>query len=70
MLNSRDIRVTGDFNLHLDVPDNPDVMRFNNLLDLHGLKQHVNEPIHMFSPTLDLFIARDSSRLLCIFINA
>jgi len=65
ILNSRDILITGDFKLHLDVPDNPDVMRFNNLLDVHGLKQHVNEPTHMLGHTLDLFIARDSSRLLC-----
>jgi len=40
-------------------------MRFNNLLDVHGLKQHVNEPTHMLGHTLDLLIARDSSRLLC-----
>ena len=64
-LNSRDILITGDFNLHLDVPDNPDVRRFNNLLDVHGLKQHVSEPTHMLGHILDLFIARDSSRLLC-----
>jgi len=65
ILNSRDILNTGDFNLHLDVFDNPDVMKFNNLLDVHGLKQHVNEPTHMLGHTLDLFIARDSSRLVC-----
>ena len=58
ILNSRDILITGDFNLHLDNPDNPDVMKFNKLLDVHGLKQHVNEP-------LDLFFAQDSSHLLC-----
>ena len=29
MLNSRDVLITGDFNLPLDVPDNPDVMRLN-----------------------------------------
>jgi len=63
--NSRDILITDDFNLHLDVPDNPDVIRFNNLLDVHGSKQHVNEPTHILGHTLDLFIARDSSRLLC-----
>ena len=40
-------------------------MKFNNLLDVHGLKQHVNEPTHMLGHTLDLFIAQDSSRLLC-----
>ena len=65
MLNSRGILITGDFNLHLDVPDSPDVRRFNNLLDVPGLKHHVNEPTLMFSHTLDLLIARDSSRLLC-----
>jgi len=40
-------------------------MKFNNLLDVHGLKQHVNEPTHLLGHTLDLFIARDSSRLFC-----
>ena len=65
ILKSRDVLITGDINLHLDVPDNPNVMRFNNLLNVHGLKQHVNEPTHMLGHTLDLFIARDSSRLLC-----
>ena len=65
ILNSRDVLITGDFNLHLDVPDNPDVMKFNNLLDVHDLKQHVNESTHMLGHTLDLIIARDSSRLFC-----
>jgi len=65
ILNSRDIRITGGFNLHLDVPYNPDVMKFNNLSDVHDSKQHVNEPTVMLGHTLDLFIARDSSRLLC-----
>jgi len=65
ILKSWDIPITGDFNLHLDVPNNPDAMRFNNLFDVHGLKQHVNEPTHMLGHTLDLIIARDLSRLLC-----
>ena len=65
ILKSWDIPITGDFNLHPDVPNNPDAMRFNNLLDVHGLKQHVNEPTHMLGHTLDLIIARDLSRLLC-----
>ena len=68
ILNSRDILITVDFNLHLDVPDNPNVMRFNNFWDVHGLKQHVNEPTHMLGHTLDLLIARDLSRMLAMLL--
>ena len=55
--------ITGDFNIHMDVADDPDATRMRALLESIGLKQHVNIPTHLSSHTLDLVITRLSNHL-------
>ena len=57
--------ITGDFNLHVDVP-NTQTENFNNILNTFNLKQHVSFPTHKFGHSLDLFITPDD----CPFIKS
>ena len=50
--------VLGDFNIHVDVPNDIDAVKFLDLLESLGLKQHVTEATHIFGRTLDLVITR------------
>ena len=54
--------ITGDFNIHVNVPGDSDATRFQELLTSMGLKQHVDKPIS--GHTLDLIITRCSDSLL------
>ena len=36
----------GDVNFHLDTICDSDTRRFNDILEAHGLQQHVKEPTH------------------------
>ena len=51
------VLMTGDFNKHMDVPDDPLTIHFNELLKSFNLKQLVSGPTH----TLDLFIVNDNN---------
>ena len=44
--------LTGDFNLHMDVPSDPDIAKFNDLLESAGLMQLVTNPTHRCGHTL------------------
>ena len=48
--------ISGDFNIHFDVPTDVDAIRFRDLLDSMGLPQHVKRPTHFHGHTLDLLI--------------
>jgi len=52
------LAVVGDFNFHLDTPDNQDALKFNDLLDSMNLVQHVK------GSTLDLIITRSQEKLI------
>ena len=51
--------LTGDYDFHVDVEDDPDARAFLDLLASMGLKQHVNVPTHVSGHTLDLMITRE-----------
>ena len=53
-----------DFNIHVDVPNGIDAVKFLDLLESLGLKQHVTEPTHIFGHRLDLVITRRTETLL------
>ena len=53
--------ITGDFNFHVDVPDDADARRFLEILDGFGLVQHVTFPTHKHGHILDLLISRADS---------
>ena len=51
--------VVGDFNVHIDDPENPGGTELLELLDSMALQQHVSEATHVGGHTLDLVISRD-----------
>jgi len=53
----------GDFNIHLDNPDDSPVKQFLCALDATNLTQHVSFPAHRDLHTLDLVIIASSSSL-------
>ena len=58
---SRDkLLITGDFNFHMDVPMDPNNIRFTEFLNEMGLVQHMKEPTHIHSHTLDVIIVHQS----------
>ena len=63
--NPSELIILGDINLHLDIPDNTHVLKFNELLHSNGLTQHIEEATHIKGHTLDVLISRDS----CTIIN-
>ena len=55
--------ITGDFNLHVDDPQNSNAKQFLTLLDSCNLTQLVNFPTHRCGHTLDLIITATNSAL-------
>ncbi|XP_028399338.1 uncharacterized protein LOC114522790 [Dendronephthya gigantea] len=56
--------ITGDFNIHVDVTDDADAVKLQELLESTGLQQHVNVPTHIHGHTLDLIITRLSENII------
>ncbi|XP_072016947.1 uncharacterized protein [Amphiura filiformis] len=56
---SEHLIITGDFNIHMDVPDDLGTRTMNDILQSAGLTQHVTEPTHIKGHMLDLLITRD-----------
>ncbi len=57
MLNAKVI-LTGDFNFHLNKPNESDVKQFSNLVNEAGFTQHITKPTHRDGNTLDLLLSR------------
>ncbi|KAJ8375898.1 hypothetical protein SKAU_G00064780 [Synaphobranchus kaupii] len=51
---SNRLLLTGDFNIHVDLPNSPLTPDFLSLLDCFHLTQHINFPTHAKGHTLDL----------------
>ena len=64
ILSNERLLVLGDFNIHVDVPNGIDAVKFLDLLESLGLEQHVTEPTHIFGHRLDLVITRRTETLL------
>ena len=56
ILSAESLILTGDFNFHVDVADDPEARVFLDLLTSMGLKQHVTVSTHISGHTLDLVI--------------
>ena len=56
--------ITGDFNIHVDEPEKPDVCKCLQIIESFGLKQHVSVPTHVAGHTLDFVITRDDCDFL------
>jgi len=48
----------GDVNIHLDVADDPHVIKWRSVIDSHGLVQHVTSPTHKLGHILDVIVTR------------
>ena len=46
VMSSDPLLIAGDFNIYVDVPENPDGVCFLELLESVGLPQHVAPPTH------------------------
>ena len=58
------VLLSGDFNIHVDKPEDRDSSDFLNLLHIHDLKQHITGPTHVKNHTLDLLISRREDELV------
>ena len=56
--------ILGDFNIHMDLPDDTDCKNMSDLLESMGLIQHVLQPTHELGHTLDLIITRISDNII------
>ena len=52
--------ITGDFNIHMNKPQDVDQVRLSSMLKSYGLVNHVDIPTHRLGNTLDLIITRDN----------
>ena len=53
ILSKEHLLVLGDFNIHLDVSDDADAIKFLDLLESLGLEQHVTKSTHIHDHILD-----------------
>jgi hypothetical protein len=58
---NHELIITGDFNFHMNKPNDPRAKRFSELLEMFDLTQHVTGPTHKSGNTLDLIITRKKS---------
>ena len=59
----------GDFNLHVNKPQNGDIIEFNQILSDFTLSQHVNVPTHKLGNTLDLIITNKNIKVSNINVD-
>ena len=64
VMSSEPLLILGDFNIHMDLPDDTDCRNMCDLLVSMGLKQHVLQPTHERGHTLDLIITRISDNII------
>ena len=55
---------TGDFNIHIDEPQDSDTVTFSYFLDSFNLVNHVKGPTHISGHTLDLMITEHDQPLI------
>ena len=58
-----DLTIMGDFNIHVDKPNDNFSSSFVSLLETFDPKQHISEPTHDSDHTLDLLITRNSTNI-------
>ena len=64
VMSSEPLLILGDFNIHMDLPDDTDCRNMSDLLVSMGLKQHVLQPTHEIGHPLDLIITRISDNII------
>ena len=66
---SNDILILGDFNIHIDIVNNPTSLRFAETLTAFNLFQHVTEATYESGHLLDLVISRPNDFVSNIIIG-
>ena len=61
--NNSDFIIVGDLNLHLDVANDHNTLKFNSLIEEFNLKQHIQEKTHVQGHTLDILITNSTSEI-------
>lgn len=56
--------ITDHLNIHVDVVDDPDAIKFTDLLESFCLQQHVTVPTHQGGRRLDFIISRRSESII------
>ena len=56
--------IVGDFNIHVDIPEDTETIKLLDLLESFCLQQHVEGPTHIHGHTLDLIITRQSDQII------
>ena len=64
VMSSQPLLIAVDFNIHVDVPNDPNRVSLLELLESMGLQQHVVTPTHESGHTLDLIITRQCDSVL------
>ena len=64
LLSKEHLVITGDFNIHVDVPHDLDSVKLLDLLQSVGLQQHITEPTQIQGHTLDLVISPSNDDIL------
>jgi exonuclease III len=62
-LSKDEIIISGDFNFHVNKPNDPDAKKFIDILTTFNLVQHITQSTHILGNTLDLLITRSPSTL-------
>ena len=63
---NEEVLILGDFNFHLEQPDNTDAQTFLNILRSHGFDSSTNQPTHNQGGWLDVIASRKSVHIDCI----
>ena len=61
--------ISGDFNIHMDDPNDITAKHFRDLLNAFGLTQHVNDATHVYDHTLDLIITQPNFSPTLVITN-
>ncbi|XP_072022081.1 uncharacterized protein [Amphiura filiformis] len=56
--------IVGDFNVHVNKPELPDVRHFHDTISINGFQQHITVPTHISGNTLDLLISRPEDNIV------
>ena len=64
VMSSEPLLILGDFNIHMDLPDDTDCRNMSDLLVSMGLKLHALQPTRELGHTLDLIITRISDSII------
>ena len=61
--------ILGDFNIHVNDVNDPNATIFLDIMNAHGLKQHVRGPTHKSGNCLDLIFTEELSRTKTIMCS-